>query len=67
MAVTDSDSHDAGEHVEIAASLMVKQPLHVSLVDEHRTLVERQHRRTEILPADLADTVIRQALQARAM
>ena len=61
--MTDSDSHNAGEHVEIAASLVVKQPLHVTLVDEHGTLVERQHRRTEILLSDLPDPVVRQALE----
>ena len=63
MTVTDTDSDDAGEHVEVATALVVEQPLHVALVDEHGALVERQRARTQVLPADLTDSVVRQTLQ----
>ena len=63
MTVTDTDSDDAGEHVEVATALVVKQPLHVALVDEHGSFVKRQRPRTQVLPADLADSVVRQALR----
>lgn len=39
MAVTDAAGNDAGEHIEVALSSVVPQPLHMSLGYQERILV----------------------------
>ena len=55
MTVADADGDDAAEHVQVAAAGVVKQPLHVALVDDHRTAVIRQQGRAQVVQPDLAD------------
>ncbi len=54
MAVSDGDGDDAAEEVEVAAALVVVEPLHVALVDQQRLPVVREHGRIQIVGAHLA-------------
>lgn len=55
MAVAHADRSHTGKQVQISSAVHVPQPLHVSLVDEHRLLVvgDFHGHGVTVLPADL--------------
>lgn len=60
--MSNADSDDAGEHIQITGVLVVIQPLHVTLVDEERLLVVGQVARTDVVLSDLFYLVVSRSL-----
>ena len=60
--MTDADRNDPAKEIEVSASLIVPQPLHMALVDENRLLVVRQKCRREIFLPDVLALLVRRAL-----
>lgn len=52
VAVSDADGHDSAEHVEVPLTGMVKEPLHMSLVDQQWLPKMRFNARKEVAGAD---------------
>jgi hypothetical protein len=52
MAVPNADGDDAAKHVEISFSIVIEQPLHVTLVQQQRLFVIGQNAGNNVLLLD---------------
>ena len=62
MTVSHADCDNPSKHVQIAAPLVVKEPLHVSLVDEDRVLVVGKEGRGQLAATHAARMLVTRAL-----
>ena len=62
MAVSDADCNNSSDEVEISSSLVVPQPLHVSLVHQQRLLVHSQDVGHQVLTPYRTDPLVRRSL-----
>lgn len=68
VAVSHADGGHAGKQVQVSPAVHVPQPLHMSLMDEDRPLVEGDlhGHGVAVLPADLHHPLLRHALDRHA-
>lgn len=63
--MSNADCNNACEQIKVASVLMVKQPLHVTLVNQNWLLVECQNGRGEIFFSNLHSVLITWALRQK--
>jgi len=59
MTVTNTDSNNSSKEIKISSSFIIKQPLHMSLMQQQRLLVIHSQWRSNILFTNLQHTFIR--------
>ena len=62
MTVSYTDGDNSGEEVEVSSSVVIPQPLHVSLVHQQRTLVVGHYVGHQMLAADRTHSLVRRSL-----
>ena len=62
MAVTNTDSDNPRKEIQVSVSLMIKEPLHVSLVEQQGLREIGCVHRREMLLMDLQDSAVGQGL-----
>lgn len=62
MAVTNTDSDNPRKEVQVSVSLVIKEPLHVPLVEQQRLREVRRVHGGEVLLVDLQDAVVGKGL-----
>lgn len=67
VAVAHADGSHTGKQVQVAPAVHVPQPLHVTLVDEHRLLVvgDFHGHGVTVLPTDLHHPLLGHSLKAK--
>lgn len=60
--MTNTDSDNPRKKIQVSVSLIIKQPLHVTLVEQQRLRKIRRQRRREMLLVDVQDTGIGKGL-----
>lgn len=62
MAVTNTNSYNPREEVQVSVSFRIKEPFHVSLVEQQRLLEIGCIHRRKVLLMNLQDMVVGQRL-----
>lgn len=63
MTVTDANSYNPREEVQVSVSFRIEEPLHVSLVEHQRLLEIRCFHRRNVLLMNLQGTAVGKGLQ----